>query len=456
MFLHFFFILLYVLFTGNGGSDVVNYLLVLHCGICLVRHVFTSDQIMSPIVVYYIAVGLTSLGNVLVVKNVALGLNTSYAFILFKYIDDGSLLWAVGCSFIFIGYEAFSKKSFPAFTFNLSKKNARAFFMFSLIVGIFYPFIASSLSFLGSLLKLLYLSGTIGVLFFSRLWGAENDKTYMIYAITLHIVQTILAIYVAYLRFELIIPTIVLFIGYAVGKRKIGALVSPDMLPFIFVSIIFVNIFSTLGNYRANFSVALEKEYFSEQKEGDYVMEGITMDESEGEVDEVDKQQSLTERLAVIAQTSNIVGLTESKGFYDGLAITPVLVALIPRFLWPDKPAIRLGAWFAVEIGAAYVDDQGSINNSINMTIPGHFYLDFGWFGLVIGCFFFGGYISALWNSVNFYTSNYNFLGTLYGGYLLLYSFYGPAGDLQIVVTFLSVYLIFITLNWFLPKIIKN
>jgi hypothetical protein len=75
------------------------------------------------------------------------------------------------------------------------------------------------------------------------------------------------------------------------------------------------------------------------------------------------------------------------------------------------------------------------------MTIMGEMYLDFGWIGVLIGCILYGMFMAVLWNSVEFFASPYNLLGILFGGYILVFSF-GIGADLQIVVSYLSTYLI--------------
>jgi len=390
--------------------------------------------------------------------NVELGENQSYAYMVKRYVPDANLIWCVGCAFIFIGYEVFSNYSYAKIDFRLSKVNAKRFFSITVVMSIIYPFVYRDLAFLGQLNKLVYLSGTVGILFFSRLWAIEKSVLYRSYVVMLYIVQTYVAIRTSYLRFELIVPAIVLFMGFMVGKGKLKSIVSSEMMPFVVVFILFINMFGTLGKYRADFYDYFVTEYFEDKGQTQSGFEDISVDERMESLDaleEEDNQQSLIERISVVAQISNIVQLTEDKGFYDGMASAPLITALIPRILWPEKPMIRMGAWFALEIGVA-TNDYGAINNSINMTIPGEMYLDFGWFGVVLGCIMFGGLVSMFWNSLNFYESPYNLLGTLIGGYILLYSFYGPAGDMQILVTYMSVYFMFLMLHIILPRIITK
>lgn len=458
MFLHFVFIILYLFFRDIGSTEYMAYAFVLHCILGIFLYSRKSKQILSPIIIYYITTALATVGNMVVEHNVELGENQSYAYMVKRYVPDANLIWCIGCAFIFIGYEVFSKYSYAKIDFRLSKVNAKRFFAITVVMSILYPFIYQSLSFLGSLNKLIYLAGTVGILFFSRLWAIEKSVLYRSYVIMLYIVQTYVAIRTSYLRFELIVPAIVLFMGFMVGKGKLKSIVSAEMMPFIVVFILFVNMFGTLGKYRADFYDYFVTEYLDDKGQAQTDYTDISSDERMESLDlleEEDVQQSLIERISVVAQISNIVQLTEDKGFYDGLASAPLITALVPRILWPEKPMIRMGAWFALEIGVA-INDYGAVNNSINMTIPGEMYLDFGWFGVVLGCIVFGGLISMFWNSVNFYESPYNILGTLIGGYILLFSFYGPAGDMQILVTYMSVYFMFLFLHILLPKIITK
>jgi hypothetical protein len=153
------------------------------------------------------------------------------------------------------------------------------------------------------------------------------------------------------------------------------------------------------------------------------------------------------ERSANIAQLTNVIGLVKTNGYYGGAVSSPLIAAFIPRFLWPDKPTIQLGAWFAVQIGMATIGDAGRANNSINMSVPGELYLDFGWIGVVLGCLLFGGIVALFWNAAGFYQSPYNLSGTLWGGYLLHYALLGIGSDLQIIVSLVSTYLVFLFLK---------
>ena len=77
------------------------------------------------------------------------------------------------------------------------------------------------------------------------------------------------------------------------------------------------------------------------------------------------------------------------------------------------------------------------------MMISGELYLDFGWWGVVIGSMLTGAFFCLLWNATQFYSSEYNLPGIVFGGYLLIISLSSFGADLQIVITLMSLYLTF-------------
>src|SRR6478609_3497096 len=91
--------------------------------------------------------------------------------------------------------------------------------------------------------------------------------------------------------------------------------------------------------------------------------------------DEKDKEKNILARSSTLNQLSQVVELQVEDGYYNGATMSYIAFAFIPRFIWPEKPLIMQGRWFANEIGMAY--NHGStgslmdVNNSINMTVAG-------------------------------------------------------------------------------------
>ncbi len=99
----------------------------------------------------------------------------------------------------------------------------------------------------------------------------------------------------------------------------------------------------------------------------------------------IDSAVALAARLSTHNQLSQVIRVTEEKGFVDGETLQYVVVAVIPRALWPSKPLVTPGQYFAREVGRGTETASGGFSNAINMTVPGELYLNFGWYAVVPG-----------------------------------------------------------------------
>lgn len=424
-------------------------LMILHCIFNLIYDLKQGTRGLYVMTTFYIGCALTTFADMYyidLIDNSGISEYSMYRYIVPQYTAQAMQVWLIGNSFIFIGYDVFSKKSFRSISFDIKNEKVLRN-LFNFIVGfavLNLSGVAARLGFIsGGLTKVLSLLNLMGILFYARLWVKENSKRYRSYAIMLCIMQTTIALFVSYLRIELLTPTLALFGGYFIGMGKIRYVFTFRVVPLIVILAIFSVFFNTLAGNRSNFIGAFtgdNNRYVANQSYEDLSAKDR-------------KQGGVFERSANIAQLTNIIDLTERNGFYQGAASAPLVYAFIPRLLWPDKPRIQLGAWFALEIGMAHVSETtGRINNSINMSIPGELYLDFGWIGLVVGCFFFGGLVAMFWNAARFNESFYNLNGALWGGYLLLYALFGIGVDLQIIVSLFSTYFVFLFLKYFLRQ----
>ena len=444
---HVIFLLIYVVFGSALPGEYTSMLLVVQCilGFILDKETFQKNQVATPLNLFYAVTVLITVSNILLINKVDSPTNITYAWIVKDYIDISCLIWSVGCTVFAIGYLIFKRFSFPSVVYIVNDDINDKIFYFVLTIAILLPALKSLLSILGSLQSILRLPALMAILYFARMWSSTGLKKYGVYAMTMFLVQTIIALNLAYLRYELIVPSITFFIGYFSGQKKIGSFISYKIVPFLLVFGFYAAIVGSLGNVRGDFASGIADLYFSDNADD----AKVTYDEDKYSED----RGGILDRSAVLAQITCVVKMVNDNGFYDGAASAPMVIALVPRVLWPDKPAIRLGTWFALSAGLAFKNDEGIINNSVNMTIPGQMYLDFGWMGVVIGCLLFGGFMSMVWNAIGFFVSPYNIIGMILGGYTLLTSITSVSVDLQILVTMLSVYLTFLTIKKLLPKL---
>ena len=424
------FLVIYVILLGISSAETLLYLLIVQCGMAMIVDLRHKRINITPIFIFNFSVIIACIGNILLIEKIGKVDFKTYSYIVPKFIDPAAELWCISCCIILIGYKFIGQRSFPPVDYVIKNKETIRMMFYVLVCANVMSIYGMGINYKGgAIFKIFGLLNTVGILFFSRLWGKENNKTFGLYAVTLFILQTYIALTTSYLRTELILPTIYITVGYFIGKQDLRYVFSYRIIAPIAVIIMFSSAFSSLKNNRSNFIDAFKGEK--------------TMSDEASE----EKSNALLDRSANFAQLTSVMRLVKQKGFYKGRASAPLVAALIPRFLWKDKPQIALGSWFALEIGAAYKADNGRINNSINMTIPGELYLDFGWIGVVIGSLLIGMFIAVLWNATKFYTSQYNLIGIIFGGYLLLVGFINFGADLQIVLTIMSTYLIFLAIK---------
>ncbi len=427
------FLIIYIFFSSIFDYSLLYYLQIFNCLLLIIIQLRKRVDIITPIFIFYIGVIITNIANMSLISKIGKVDFKTYSYIVPKYLDEATLIWVISCSLIMIGYDAARNRRFASLFYEIkSKERIKSIFYILLVVNLL-SVLGMGLNFRsGLILRIFGLLNSIGILFFAQLWGRVEDKTYRTYAITLFILETYIALISSYLRFELILPTIYLYTGYFLGKRDIRYVLTYRILPLVVIMLAYALNFSSLQENRLNFI-------------------GAFTERSSSDLSDSRNSSALLDRSANLAQLTNVVKLVKQNGTYDGKASEPLVAALIPRFLWPDKPIIALGAWFALEIGTAYKNDGGRVNNSINMTIPGELYLDFGWPGLVIGSLLVGLFIAMLWNSTGFYSSQYNITGIIFGGYLYYVALLNFGADLQIMITIISTFIIFLIIN----KILK-
>jgi len=69
-----------------------------------------------------------------------------------------------------------------------------------------------------------------------------------------------------------------------------------------------------------------------------------------------------------------------------GGSLWPGFVWFIPRGLWPGKPPLSIGGWYAMEV----LGWTGDGRSEAAVTLPGDFYLNFGLIGVAAGMLLFG------------------------------------------------------------------
>jgi hypothetical protein len=287
---------------------------------------------------------------------------------------------------------------------------------------------------LGTLTALLFFLPHIAAFTLARRGIMRGWSTAVWVGLAIAVVESTRALITAYLRVDIMSPIFAYAAGVLIGGRSLRALRSVYMIPVYAVAVPFVVYFAAFAEVRGSASGVARIAVVQERQEAQ-----IAAGES--------SSQRLVTRLSNINQLTQVARVVEEDGLRQGETLEYLAYAWIPRFLWPEKPVIAKGAWFAYRIGQARIF-QGRITNSINMTIPGEFYLNFGWIGLLLGPFAFGGLLALFWQTTSFWERPQDALGSAFGFYLIWVGAFGGA-DLQIVITLVAVYLIFVVASQF-------
>jgi len=298
----------------------------------------------------------------------------------------------------------------------------------------------SSLSSLGTLASVLFLAPLFVTFVLARAGAHRNVLSAYACALVVALAEAARAILFGYLRGDAAAPFIAFVLGALTGARSLRPLKSRAFIPIYAASALFIAYFGAYGAIRSHTGAGIQRLQAVQQYQ----------DELRGTPDLAN--QTVLSRLTTINQLSQIGRLVDEGGELHGQTLAYLAYAFVPRFLWPQKPAIAKGAWFALKIGLAYVRPDGHISNAINMTIPGELYLNYGWDGAFIGLTVLGFFVAALWRTTDFWRAPRNVLGTAFAFYLMWpWIGFSLGGDLQIFVTIIAVYLVLVAVGLVLP-----
>lgn len=119
--------------------------------------------------------------------------------------------------------------------------------------------------------------------------------------------------------------------------------------------------------------------------------EGLFNDPNNEKLKELTSQS--VGRLSLLAQTANVVELTPSAVPYQyGQLYSYILVTLIPRFVWPDKPSVNeANRFYQVSYNLTTEDNLEGVSISVGFLAES--YINFGWFGVAVIMFLIGAFL---------------------------------------------------------------
>jgi hypothetical protein len=226
-----------------------------------------------------------------------------------------------------------------------------------------------------------------------------------------------------------------------IGRKSLSVLKTPIMYPIYLALFVFISNFALIGSQRANFGSGQARLTYLQNASKELEKDNVDLDD----------ESTFLSRFSSLNQLSQVKKVADEDGYYYGETMSYLAFGFIPRFIWPEKPLIQQGAWFAYRIGMARIIN-GKYSNSIDMTPAGEFYLNFGWIGVIIGCYLLGFFFCSLWKTTDFWNSEENLLGSFFGFYLLFMGLFSFGADLQVVLTLIAIYLSCLAFNKLIGK----
>jgi hypothetical protein len=285
--------------------------------------------------------------------------------------------------------------------------------------------------FSGEVTRLLVMLPNLAVFTLARIGAERHDGTALRVAVFIALLEALRALMYGYVRGGIAAPLFAYICGVTLGARSLRPLLRRNAVPVLLCAALFVRFYGLLGEARGWYLHGPEKVRRMWTHQG-------------GRDDQywLPPQQTVLARLTSFNQLSQIGRVVERDGHYRGKTFEYLRYAFVPRFLWPEKPRIALGAWYALTIGQAVQMDNGWFNNSVNMTQAGELYLNFGWPAVPIGLVVYGFLLGVFWTRARFWESDSR---NVLGGALalhLLWMVLGAHGEFTVFVSLLAVYLL--------------
>ncbi len=104
--------------------------------------------------------------------------------------------------------------------------------------------------------------------------------------------------------------------------------------------------------------------------------------------------------------------------YWKGYSYKVLLTKLVPRVFWGDKPSDTLGNAFGIRYNVLSATDNAT---SWNMPVLNEFYVNFGFYGMIVGMLFLGALFKAASIMLNYNYNNYLFLVSFITLYPLFY-----------------------------------
>jgi hypothetical protein len=148
-----------------------------------------------------------------------------------------------------------------------------------------------------------------------------------------------------------------------------------------------------MGLHDTDSSTVLDRAEFWVQRSADQWSEAFRPG---GETRSTDLAAKTSQRASLLLQVAHVLEMCPSQVPYqNGQTYYYLLVTLVPRFLWPDKPSVSEANQF-YQLAFGITDVKALATTSISVGSMAEGYINFGWFG-VIGIMMFIGIVLRIY-----------------------------------------------------------
>lgn len=351
-----------------------------------------SPHVLDAMSVYMLAAGIWyGLANL--IGYWAIGTSFSTQFPIWRvdeFLDRAQTIAALGVLAPPVGYwlatSMRGSASLPTIGFDVSDKALLRSAMGCVAVAWLWRVFDLSVAVFGTLGALIDNGVNFAVFILSTQYAhgrARNSRAFRRALAALVAAEMLYQLAYSYLRSEALIPLVALLLPYFIAKRisaRLFAFGACTALAFALILTPFSQM-RQVGLAGSERLVALAETVRTGSS-------GI----QEGAV-------GLMARLSTFSQLSQICRIVRDEGYKNGETMGYVVFAFIPRVLWPGKPEIAPGQWFAEKLGRGQRLSERRFSNAINMTIPGELFLNFGWLGTFLGGILFGLVLGLTWDA---------------------------------------------------------
>ncbi|HUP22928.1 MAG TPA: hypothetical protein VNB06_08305 [Thermoanaerobaculia bacterium] len=331
----------------------------------------------------------------------------------FRFLLEGQILAAVMVFVPLLVYPRIARLQrqglpfrVPTVGFEMSPSSTLKFYLALLMAHWIQRLTHVDVGFLGSVGGLVSRGSEIFIFLMAWHWYGRNrlfprwTRGLLFLALGADVLHSLLF---SYMRGEIAYPLFMFFAAVVLRKALSARLIATAVAALLLIGLVY----GPIGELRQGGSVGakrVEDVVYSYQSERWHATESVL---------------TLVARSNYLGVLTAVFGVVQQDGFYQGSTLSYLIYVFIPRAIWPGKPIIAPGQWFAAKLGRGTQLAPGRFSNAIAPTLAGEFYMNFGWLGAIVGVSLFATLLCIFWTAASAFRYQHNPLGMLLGAMIM-------------------------------------